>query len=221
MAIDNPDVKFVIQWGLLLSFDLMMQRMRRARRDGGQSTFALLTPKWSRVKNQKEIEIRLVNKGASITRTMALLLDSNWPKASAKANDGDTSDTELSLAGSEATDWDLSDDGDPMATLLATEAEASLEKQKKAWLSKRNHTSKKAKISDDIFDYINIARCRRLFSLAYYDDLTYAQKNGLNPRKLSPHPAVMALAATAQSRSIYRENRSLNKLPSSSIPRLT
>lgn len=108
--------------------------MRRAKRNGGQSTFVLLTPKWSRVKNQKEIEIKLVNKAASVTRTMALLSDSNQPKASAKANDGDTSDMESSLAGSEATDSDLSDDGDPMATLLATKAEASLEKQKKARL---------------------------------------------------------------------------------------
>lgn len=186
MAIDNPDVKLVIQWGLPLSFDSMMQRMRRAGRDGGQSTFVLLTPKWSRVKNQKEIETRLVNKAASNTRTMALLSDSNRPKASTKANDGDTSDMESSLAGSEATDSDLSDDGDPMATLLATEAEASLEKHKKARLSRRNHTSKRAKIPDDIFDYINIARCRRLFSLACYDDLTYAQKKGPQSKKALP-----------------------------------
>lgn len=47
MAIKNPDVKLVIQWGLLLSFESMMQRMRCAGIGGGQSTFVLLTPKWS------------------------------------------------------------------------------------------------------------------------------------------------------------------------------
>lgn len=186
MAIDNPDVKLVIQWGLPVSFDSMIQRMRRAGRDGGQSTFVLLTPKWSMVKSQKEIEKRLVNEAASVTRAKAQLSDSNRPKASAKADHEDTSDMESSLTGSEATDSDLSDDVDPMATLLATEAEASLEKRKKARLSRKNHLSKRAKIPDDIFDYINIARCRRLFSLAYYDDLTYAQEKGSKSNKALP-----------------------------------
>ncbi|MCJ1468820.1 hypothetical protein MMC07_007450 [Pseudocyphellaria aurata] len=29
-------------------------------------------------------------------------------------------------------------------------------------------------MSDEIFDYIYVALCRRLFSLAWYDDFTYA-----------------------------------------------
>ena len=126
------------------------------------------------VQSQKptEIKIRSVNEYASITCTMALLSDNSRPKKLAKANDGDTSDMELSLAEFEAFSLDLNDDWDPMAILLATKAEVSLEKQKKARLSIRNHTSKKAKIPHDTFSYINIARCRRLFSLACYDDLT-------------------------------------------------
>lgn len=186
MAIDNPDVKLVIQWGLPLSFDSMMQRMRCAGRDGGQSTFVFFTPKWSKCKDQKEIEKRLVNEAASFTRAIAQLSDSNRPKALTKADDGDTSDMESSLAGSEATDSELSDDADPMATLLATDAEATLKKRKKARLSRKNHASKRAKISDDIFDYINVARCRRLFSLACYDDLTYAVQKGSKSNKALP-----------------------------------
>lgn len=219
MAIDNPDVKLVIQWGLPLSFDSMMQRMRRAGRDGGQSTSVFLTPKWSKCKDQKEIEKRLVNEAASFTRAIAQLSDSNRPKALTKADDGDTSDMESSLAGSEATDSELSDDADPMATLLATDAEATLKKRKKARLSRRNHASKRAKISDDIFDYINVARCRRLFSLACYDDLTYAVQKGSKSNKALPLLVVMALVATARSRNIYRENRSWSKLSLPSIPR--
>lgn len=102
MPIDNPDVKLVIQWGLPLTFESMMQRMRCAGRDGGQSTFVLLTPKWSKAKDQKEIEKRLVNEVASFTRDRAQLSDSNRPKALTKADDSDTSDMESSLAGSEA-----------------------------------------------------------------------------------------------------------------------
>lgn len=92
LAIDNPDVKLVIQWGLPLSFDSMMQRMRCAGSDGGQSTFVLFTPKWSKAKDQKEIEKRLVNEAASFTRAIAQLSDSNRPEALMKADDSDTSD---------------------------------------------------------------------------------------------------------------------------------
>lgn len=163
MAIDNPDVKLVIQWGLPLSFESMMQRMRCAGRGGGQSTFVLLTSKWSKAKKQKEIKKIIVNEAASFTRDRAQLSDSNRPKALTKADDSDTSDMESSLAGSEATYSDLSDDADSMAMLLATEAEATLQKRKKARLSRKKYANKRAKIPDDIFDYINVARCRRLF----------------------------------------------------------
>lgn len=137
------------------------------------------------VKNQKELEKRLVNEAAAITRAKAQLSDSNQPKASEKADHGDTLDMESSSGGSEVTDSDLTDDVDPMATLLATEAEARLEKRKKPRLLRQNHISKRAKIPDDIFDYINTTRCRRLFSLAYYGDLTYAQKKGVESNKAS------------------------------------
>lgn len=36
-----------------------------------------------------------------------------------------------------------------------------------------------------IFDYIHVAQCQRLFSLAWYDDLTYSSKKGLNHQPLS------------------------------------
>lgn len=47
MGIDNPDIRLVIQWDLPISFDSMIQRIGRAGRKGQQSTFVLLTPKWT------------------------------------------------------------------------------------------------------------------------------------------------------------------------------
>ncbi|MCJ1470687.1 hypothetical protein MMC07_009334 [Pseudocyphellaria aurata] len=45
MGINNPGVALVVQWDLSLSFDTMIQRMGRAGRKGGASTFVLFTPK--------------------------------------------------------------------------------------------------------------------------------------------------------------------------------
>lgn len=59
MGIDNPDIKLVIHWNLPLSFNSIIQQMGWARRKGGQATFVLLTPKWTQIKDQEEIEKRL------------------------------------------------------------------------------------------------------------------------------------------------------------------
>ena len=46
MEIDNPDIKFVIQCDLPMSFDSMIQQMGRAKRKAGKlAVFILLTPK--------------------------------------------------------------------------------------------------------------------------------------------------------------------------------
>lgn len=45
MGIDNPDIRLVIQWDLLISFDSMIQRIGRVGRKGQQAWFILLTPK--------------------------------------------------------------------------------------------------------------------------------------------------------------------------------
>lgn len=55
MGIDNPNVKLVIQWDILMSFDSIIQQIRRAARKSGQSTFIFFTPKWSEIKDPKEI----------------------------------------------------------------------------------------------------------------------------------------------------------------------
>ncbi len=45
--IDNPDIRLIIQWDFLISFNSMIQHMGRAGRKGQQTWFILLTPKWT------------------------------------------------------------------------------------------------------------------------------------------------------------------------------
>lgn len=45
MGIVNSDIWLVIQWDLLISFDLMIQYMGRIRKNSQQSTYILFTPK--------------------------------------------------------------------------------------------------------------------------------------------------------------------------------
>ena len=56
MGIDNPNIKLVIQWDLPINSNTMIQQMGRARKKTGQLTiFILLTPKYTRVKDKKEV----------------------------------------------------------------------------------------------------------------------------------------------------------------------
>lgn len=45
IGIDNLDMRLVVQWDLILSFDSIIPRMSRAARKKGQATFVLLIPK--------------------------------------------------------------------------------------------------------------------------------------------------------------------------------
>lgn len=210
MGIDNPDVKLVIQWDIPLSFDSMIQRMGRAGRKGGASTFVFFTPKWSMIKDPAEIERRQLKKSKNPSVPTAetgntQFSNSNRPKALkasslsqvCNVDEEEISESE-SIIGSEA-DFDNIDDDDVMATLLATDAEGSRNKAKKDQQTNRTNEKKRENLADEIFDYIHVARCRRLFSLAWYDDMTYAeQEDGLTkslptlccngPSCLSPEP---------------------------------
>ena len=109
MGINNPDIKVVIQWDLPPTLDAIIQRLVRAGRNGTQSTFILITPKWINIKDPKELEQRQ-NKKKPASTTNNQLSNHNRPKAHplSRLIDADTiSDTE-SMAGSEAE----SDDGD-------------------------------------------------------------------------------------------------------------
>lgn len=192
MGINNPDVKLVIQWDIPLSFDSMIQQMGRAGRKGGQSTFILFTPKWSEVKDPKEIANRKSGKtessSSATSHASSQFSDSNRPKhlnpsplsAVTTAQDDHESDTEsvvgsvVDSVGSETDGFDM-EDADLFSRLIITDADENQLKKKKARQTSKSDAQKRANLPDEIFNYIHVARCRRLFALAWYGDMTYAE----------------------------------------------
>ena len=156
--------------------------MGRAGRKGGASAFILLTPKWTRVKDPDEIKKRI--NSTFFTSANALLLDSNRPKALPKnsplcqiLNVGEEKLSDLeSVAGLEC-DLELNKEVDLFSRILASDADQNRRQQKKELQTNLTNAAKQAKLPNEIFDYIHIAKYRRLFFLAWYDNLTYAQSN--------------------------------------------
>ena len=179
MGINNPDIRLVVQWDLPINFDSMIQRMGRAGRRGGQATFILFTPKWTQVKDATEVEQRLAKRTEAANANL-LLSDSNRPKVDPKQSRlgqvieaaDEQSDAE-SAAGSELDEFD-----DPATNalfdLVATEAEEDLNAKRAKKQASKTDAEKRAKLPDELFNYIHAAQCRRLFPLAWYNDLTYA-----------------------------------------------
>lgn len=58
--------------------------------------------------------------------------------------------------------------------MVATEAEEDSNAKRARKQASKTDAQKRAKLPDELFDYIHAAKCRRLFSLAWYKDLTYA-----------------------------------------------
>ena len=179
----------------------MIQRMGRVGRKGGKATFVLFIPKWSRIKDPDEIDKRIPKSSNGVTAGNAQFSDSNRPKAQAKISplnqvlnaDDDVSDTS-SLATSEAgseTDFDINhnDEADLISGVLATEVNETHFNRKKERKISKSDAAKRANLPNEIFDYIYVARCRRLYSLAWYDDMTYAQNDAhLKAEKALPQP---------------------------------
>lgn len=88
-----------------------------------------------------------------------------------------------------------------MSSVLAIEADENGKKTRKNLQACRMYAVKRAELSDEILHYINAAQCRRLFALAWYDDLTDADHDGSRkplpmsccngPGCLSPEPGFM------------------------------
>lgn len=208
MGINNPDIKLVVQYDIPNSLDAMIQRMGRAGRKGGQSTFILLTPKWTQIKDQDEI-IQRIAKRTVFANASSQLSATNRPipslhpsPLSKELGANDISDSESqagSKAGSEAgSDDDLIDpDMDQSFSTLSTEAEEEAKRQKKAEKGGQSDAKKRANLPDEIFDYIHTAQCRRLFSLAWYDDMTY--KSSPDKAAIKPLPVLCCNGPACQS----------------------
>ena len=83
-------------------------------------------------------------------------------------------------------DVDFDKRADFFLGVLATNVEQDCSKKKKEKQASHTNAAKCAKLSNEIFDYIHIACCQRLFSLAWYNDLTYAQSEDISPPKELP-----------------------------------
>lgn len=176
MGIDNPDIRLVIQWDVPLSFDSMIQRLGRVGRKGGQAYFILFIPKWTQVKDPEEVKQRLAKRNSLNTE----LSNTNRPKAIKP------SPLRQQIDPNEISDVESNADSEPefedsatnqLFILLSTEAEEEARSKKEKKKFSKTDTQKREHLSDEIFDYIHFAKCTQLFSLAWYDDLTYAPKN--------------------------------------------
>ena len=163
-----------------MSFDSMIQHMGRAGRKGQQAAFILFMPKWTQIKDSAEIEKRLA-KRSNIANGNSHLSDLNRPKGTKQSPLGqevdieDLSDGE-SVASSEyrkAEDEFNDPATNQLFDILSTEAEVESQTKKKKKQVSKGDVEKRANLLDEIFDYIHTAKCRRLFSLAWYDDKTY------------------------------------------------
>ena len=109
MGINNPDVRLVVQWDIPTTVDAMIQRLGRAGRDGNQSIFVLITPKWTNIKDPKELEQRqnkstphLSNDNRPKAHQSSQFVDINSfsdkesvAESKAKSDDGDVDETDL------------------------------------------------------------------------------------------------------------------------------
>lgn len=182
MGIDNLDIKLVAQWDLPISFDTIIQRMGRAGRKGGQSTFICFSPKWTKIKDPDEIETRAKSHTVSSSSQSS---NANRPNdhdqsplsqtVTAESLPDIPSDTE-SAADSENEEFgtNASEDHNLVASLLGIGGEES-KRQSRKRSSNKTDAEKRRNLPDEIFEYIHVARCRRLFSLVWYDDMTYAR----------------------------------------------
>lgn len=134
MGIDNPDVCLVIQWDILILFDLMIQKMGRAERKDAQSTFVFFLLKWLRIeansdKIKKQVaHMDLCADSASLQQASSISLGAKAQKPNHSLSqvldiDTDVSDTEFvaeSIGESEAINFDNNED--LIFSFLATEA---------------------------------------------------------------------------------------------------
>lgn len=138
IGINNLDVKLVVQWDISLKFDWMIQQIGQAGRKDRTSSFILLTPKQTKIKDPDKIEQRSNNTSLVFaTSANTQLSDSNWPKDLTKASflsiiynlKHKLSDSEL-VAVSEAN-YDLDGEADIFFEVLAMDVDLNRKQQKK------------------------------------------------------------------------------------------
>lgn len=166
MGINNPDVKLVIQLNIPMTFDSIIQCMGRAGKKGGQSTFVLFTLKWSAIKDQKEIKEQkgkksnTVKLNKSIQQASPLCQVPNAPAEEDEESDNESvaGSTAGSVADSKAEAFDM-EDANLFGELVITDVDKNQQKRKKQQQSSKTNAQKRARLPNEIFDYIHVAGC--------------------------------------------------------------
>lgn len=89
-----------------------------------------------------------------------------------------TSDSEFVASKSGAkseSKCEMNENADPFSDFFITMISKHWKQQKKDQNISQIDVAKRANLFNEILNYIYVARCRRLFSLAWFDDLTYVQ----------------------------------------------
>lgn len=87
-----------------------------------------------------------------------------------------------SIVGLEA-DVDFDKGANFFLGILAINIKQDCSQKKKEKQANQTNVAKYTKLPNEIFDYIHIAWCQRLFFLAWYNDLTYAQSEDISSTK--------------------------------------
>lgn len=80
---------------------------------------------------------------------------------------------------------------DLISGLIVIEANETQLSKKKKYKNNKLNTAKRANLSKKNFEYIHIAKCRKLYTRAQYNDITYTQNNenskNIAIKALPPH----------------------------------
>lgn len=167
IGINNLNIKLVMQWDFSITFDAMIQQLRRVGRKGGLSTFILFTPKWSQIRDPKKIKNR-ATKNATISSTNPQLFNTNRPKYSsffaqitilAKTIFSDTKSILESDAKAKDNKEGEINDSELLSALFAIESKIT--SQTKASKKQKNQSKlqKRANLPYDFFEYIYRTPC--------------------------------------------------------------
>lgn len=160
----------------------MIKQLGRADRISGFCTIILFISKWSQVRDFKEIEDR-ATKNTTISSTNSQRFNTNKPKHSSSLAQI-TVPAEITFSDIKSIlEFNVEFEGNKegeindsefLSILLATKSKIT--NQKKIIKKQKNQSKlqKGTNLPDKFFDHIYCTPYRRLFSLARYNDMTYA-----------------------------------------------
>lgn len=157
--------------------------MGQASRKIDKSTFLFFIPKWSDVKDPKEITSHKAKKTHSLSSAICHasfhFADSIQPRhlnpsllgAVITAQDNHESNTKSVM--NLVVDSSFEVNRDLFSKLIITDADENKLTILKARQINNSDAQKRANLPNEIFNYIYLVYCKNLFALAWYSDMTY------------------------------------------------